>query len=171
METHLELEGCRCPGSPHEKDWIDFEPKITASMGMAAQYVYSISSNEADFRGGLAAVFLRFGIRNWSFMDEHQRVLPINTQTIERLLPWDDGGDLAAERAGNLYFEAFTGPLVLKLQKMLATLKPTQPPPLEPGQTAEQMSPASPGKSRIHRRQPRSSRISRPGKPSEAPVR
>ena len=91
-------------------DWVDLEPEVTLPMGMAAMYVVATMSEEteAELRGALAPVLLRFGIRAWSFPDR------INDVSIARLLPFGTSGFEVADAAFGLYLGDIIAPLAAR---------------------------------------------------------
>lgn len=57
----------------------------------------------------LARIYIQFGIVAWSFTDDDGRPIPVDpgaddwAQTVEQLLPWDQGGQEVAGEADDLY--------------------------------------------------------------------
>lgn len=133
METkRVEVKACSCPGTPHTQDWVEFPASLTVEMGAEATFALQQTLQNESYRGAaqavsavegiLAGVWLRH-IVAWSFLepDGTGAVLPvpITPENVERLLPWNDGGDLAIEFADSLYSEDLTRPLVRRRQQRL----------------------------------------------------
>lgn len=103
---------CRCPGTPHtEGDTVSLAPGVTNPMGVAAYALFNQGGNQFDIMGNLAGVMLRFGIVAWSFPDA------VSGESIERWLPFDNGGLLVAEKATELYQEALFRPLASRIAR------------------------------------------------------
>ena len=132
--VRVELEGypCPCPGSPHALEWVDLEPDVTIPMGMAAMYVVvsmGDEATEADLRGALSPILVRFGIRNWSFSEGKAKVR-VNPDSVERLLPFADAGFEVADKCMDLYLADIIRPLQARRNRLLGL-----------GQTANSTSP------------------------------
>ena len=130
METkRVEVKACSCPGTPHPQDWVEFPASLTVEMGAEATFALQQTLQNESYRGAaqavsavegiLAGVWLRHVVA-WSFLepDGTGAVLPvpITAENVERLLPWNDGGDVAIEFADSLYSEDLTRPLVRRRQ-------------------------------------------------------
>ncbi|MDD5304040.1 MAG: hypothetical protein PHS14_13145 [Elusimicrobia bacterium] len=108
----------------------------------------------ADANGALASVYLHFGIESWSFIEFDERKdpvpVPINAATIDRLLPYGDGGLEVAEACERLYGEEIARPLAKRMQtssETTPTPKPTSP-TIDTGQPLPEPSePSSPSDS------------------------
>jgi len=122
MERPLErvdVGPCRCPGEPHERDWVDLIPEATIPIGTAVYAaVREAGSDVILMQGHLARIYVSLGIRAWSFVDEAGEPLPIESgrsswgDTVERLLPWGNGGMQVADAADRLYSDAILRPLM-----------------------------------------------------------
>lgn len=90
-------------------------PEVTLSLGVAALTISqrtgrkAVANSEpftdidmAIIEGGLAEVYLRFGIKEWTFK-ENGLPVPVTPENIERLLPYNGGGREVAEVADALY--------------------------------------------------------------------
>jgi hypothetical protein len=156
----MELEGysCPCPGTPHSAEWVDLEPAVTIPMGMAAMAVIQGSSatTEPELYGEIAPILLRFGIRRWSFTDEHKNREPIHVDSIARLLPFAAIGYEVTNRCMGLYLGDLMRPLAVRASKRLV------PGPMEPTTSPIPASGPRPPSSRS-----RSSRKSTAGPTSE----
>jgi hypothetical protein len=113
--VEVRLDGCYCPGKPHEADIVYLAPALSMAGGMAAQS--AISDGFADaikLQELLATVWLRFGIVGWNLVDEHGVDLPLSAASAA--LPYGKGGRLVAEKADDLYAQDILAPLVARLQ-------------------------------------------------------
>ena len=112
-------------------EWVDLEPSVTVPMGMAA--VYTIFSHpeasEAELRGLLAPIFMRFGIRDWSFRDGKAQI-KVEPDSVARLLPFADAGFEVANRCMDLYLGDILRPLQARRNRLLV-----------PGPTDDSISP------------------------------
>jgi hypothetical protein len=149
----LVLEGyrCPCPGSPHKEEWVELEPAITVPMGMAAMYqiAHTPTGNEGDLRALLAPLFMRFGIRAWSFTDVKGGAITVSADSVERLLPFVEAGFEVADRCLDLYLEGIIAPLAARQERLLAhgpKDASTSPTPESGPTPLSQRSPSSRGK-------------------------
>lgn len=92
---------------------VTLHPKVTIPLGIAALSIVKQGGGQAAIEGGLAEVYLRFGIASWSFPDA------VTPENIERLLPYGAGGLEVAEAADRLYSEEVFRPLVTRLSSFL----------------------------------------------------
>src|SRR5262245_43428340 len=107
----VELEGCRCPGSPHrDGDWVELATKASVPMGTAVMAAFRGGGrNRFLMEGYLADAYLNFGIKAWSFVDEDGDPVPVDPaapewrDTLEEWLPWAEGGSDVVDRADQLY--------------------------------------------------------------------
>ena len=114
----MELEGypCPCPGTPHTLEWVDLEPEVTAPMGMAAVYILGNEDipDEPGARAVLTPIFLRYGIRGWSFTGEKFSHVKVEPDSIARLLPFSGPGFEVADRCMDLYLSGIIAPLAAR---------------------------------------------------------
>lgn len=118
----IQLEGCRCPGTPHHHDEVELADAPTIEMGSAAMAAIRIAGDdEPRIVGLLGGIYLRFGITGWSFTNEDGNPIPVVRSgpdwaaTVDRLLPWAEGGSEVAEAADVLYSEQILRPLISRL--------------------------------------------------------
>ena len=116
--VHVEVGTCRCPGSPHVGgDWVELEPVATLDIGQAATMAIQVHGADAvRLQVELGRAFLQYGIRAWNFTDERGDPVPVDHRdpawpsTLERLLPWGQGGFEVAEQADKLYAQEVLRP-------------------------------------------------------------
>ena len=154
---------CPCPGSPHALEWVDLEPAVTIPMGMAAMYVVvsmADEATEADLRGALAPLFVRFGIREWSFCGVGKKPVKVHPDTVAQLLPFAAAGFEVADKCMDMYLEDIIRPLVQRRERLSAPGRTEISTSASPGSGTTPPTPSSP-----------SLPIDTAGMPSEAPVR
>lgn len=156
----VDVGSCRCPGSPHDSDWVLLRPSLTVPMGAAAMAaIRATPSTQAEQEGAIAEVFLHMGIVGWSFVGPALVPEDITAANIDRLLPWNRGGFEVSNRAADLYGGDLFAPFV--------PMSPTSSPP---GSTDDSTS-ASPESLSSHRKpSKRSSPNGTAGRASEVPV-
>lgn len=115
--VRISVGACRCPGAPHAEDAVFLEPTLTNPMGAAAWSAIRSAATASDAEGGVAGVYLRLGIRNWTFVDEAGNPEPITPDNIERLLPFAHGGSELVEQANKLYVDDLMAPLLRQRAK------------------------------------------------------
>jgi len=126
--TRVELAGCRCPGTPHHHDWVDLLPDPTIATGAAVvAAIRRVGNDPTLLVGEMARVYLTNQIAAWSFEAEDEKgdnaPVPVtpNAQdwmaTVERWLPWWEGGFEVANAADVLYAERVLRPLVSRTSK------------------------------------------------------
>jgi hypothetical protein len=110
---------------------VTLHPKVTIPLGIAALSVIKQGGGQAAIEGGLAEVYLRFGVESWSFEE------PITPDSIERLLPYNGGGLEVAEAADRLYSEDIFRPLVARMARFSPSTPPdgSTPPGTDGGST------------------------------------
>lgn len=107
---------------------VTLHPKTTIAIGTAAYAVARRASMEAILsgrttggsvnvetaliEGALAEVYLRYGIKAWDFTTEAGEIEPITPESIDRLLPYAEGGRTVSEAADTLYSGEVFRPLV-----------------------------------------------------------
>ena len=113
---------CRCPGIPHapEGDFVTLAPRLTIPMGAALAMALNgarpdLPSVQAALTAGYMSPAPAGAIVGWSFVDEKGEPEPVTPETIERLIPWSDGGMEVAERADGLYGSDLLAPFQKRL--------------------------------------------------------
>lgn len=158
--TVVYLAGCRCPGGPHQPgDTVTLRAEPSVPMGTAAWAIASLGGPLWDIQARFAEVWLRYGIIDWTFLDERGQPEPITAANIERLLPFNHGGMEVAQAADELYSDPVLSPLAARR----STLSP--PTPTEPS-----TSPSPPSGDESPTPSKRSRRRASAGSPSEDPV-
>jgi hypothetical protein len=107
-------------GSPHpEGDWVDLHPVATIDVGAAAHIaIAQFGSDAMRLQVALGHAWLWYGIAAWSFVGEDGPV-PVRPDdpgwaaTVDRWLPFRDGGRDVVERANDLYEGDVIRPLAL----------------------------------------------------------
>jgi hypothetical protein len=113
---HIVHLACPCPGHPHEYDVVTLRKAATNKMGMAVNAVmqYHIGDYLA-IESELGSVWLRYGIEAWTFVDRTPdpkggfRSIPVylgdpvDMETVDRWLPWHQGGFEVIKAADELY--------------------------------------------------------------------
>lgn len=149
---------CGCPRAPHTTDTVTLRGEPSVPMGVAAWAVVREGGDAPTLTGRLSEVWLRFGIIDWTFTDEQGNREQITPESIERLLPFARGLEVA-DRADGLYSDEVLRPLVERQSRLL------RPTPTEPSTSASPdsgdtpLTPSSP-----------SPRTARAGKTSEVPA-
>lgn len=170
--VRVEIGACRCPRTPHpDGDWVELEPRLTVPMGKAAWAAIGQAEGEpGDTELVIANVFLRYGIRRWSFVDEHGLARSITHDSINELLDWATGHEVA-QKAAELYGEDLFRPFVNEIAKLLphGPTDDSTPATTEPPTTATTSTTTSGSKRPKHSK--RSSRRASDGTPSEVPAR
>lgn len=155
---------CRCPGKPHDHDWVALAPKLSLTAGAAAMAaIGAAETTEAEMEAAIASSFLRHGIVAWSFTgppgeDGKREGVPITNANIDRLLDWATAHEVA-EKANELYAQDLFRPLASRLAPSLVN-----------GQTGGSTSATTGSGATPPRRSPRSSPTGSAGKPSADPV-
>jgi hypothetical protein len=110
---------CPCPGTPHAEDTVYLRDKLGLAGGATLQRlvieVNQSGSDQAETSGRLAEAYLRVGVADWTFTDEQGRKVPVNPDTLQRILL--DDFSLAmpvADRADELYLQPVLGFLLAK---------------------------------------------------------
>jgi len=112
--VEVRLDGCYCPGKPHDVDIVYLAPALSMAGGMAAQSAIQDGMGDAlRLQELLATVWIRFGIVGWNLVDEDGADLPLSEAAAA--LPYGKGGRLVAEKADDLYAEDVLAPLVARL--------------------------------------------------------
>lgn len=107
----VDLEACRCPGTPHDHDTVWLRPELGADAGLAAMLVVRESnadSEELEIR--LGRVYLKYGIVSWTFVDEQGQPVPV-TRELTGKLAWPAVYPVA-NKASELYSQDLLHPLV-----------------------------------------------------------
>lgn len=146
------LEGqCRCPGAPHGGgDWVEVIEQIPVELGAGVMAAGSEAGGDGAFAAGLMAkVFLRFGIGDWSFVDEQGAPEDIDWDSIQRLLPYPDSLVVADEIA-RIHSAGIMRPLGIGSSTSSpsgSTADSTSPNPDGGPSSPTPLEPSSPGKS------------------------
>lgn len=166
MERRVELEGCRCPGSPHDHDWVDVDPVVGIHLGGAVLSVFGrAGSSETVAQALLTEAYLLYGIGSWSFVDEQGDPVPVRPSdgdwpdVVNRWLPFPDSFRVA-DRASEVH------PAMGMVRPLLrGSSTPSQDGPTAGSTSASRASGSTP-------RTPsgRSSRTPTDGPPSEDPA-
>lgn len=121
--TEVRVE-CPCPGTPHpDGDTVYLKEEPDVPMYVAWNVTFegvqgsslSISEWHADMQGAFAGVYLRHGIRGWTFVDEKGDAILITPTTVNRLLPFMKGGKAVVDACDALYGTKLMAPLVAAL--------------------------------------------------------
>ena len=108
---------CRCPGTVrhHDGDTVTMRPKLSTAMGVAGYAVLRTAQEQklslAVTQGALADVWLTLGIVDWTFLDAKNEPEQITPESIERLIPWGNGGLEVANKGDELYAADLFHPL------------------------------------------------------------
>jgi hypothetical protein len=119
----VELEGCRCPGSPHDHDTVWLRAELGPEAGFAAVAAVDRIVAEARASGGVIAdfaeplgrIYARYGIVEWTFLDDDGEAVPVTPENIGRL-KWE-AVYLISDKGDSLYGETLLRPLVDRLSK------------------------------------------------------
>jgi hypothetical protein len=112
----VDLEGCRCDGSPHDHDTVWLYPEVPPDLGLACVAAWNNgAANVESMVGILSRLYVQFGIARWTFLDEKGDPVPLNHRNVARL-DWDAVRPIA-EKADELYAEKITRPLVAAVSK------------------------------------------------------
>ncbi len=110
----VDLEGCRCPGSPHDHDTVWLYPEPTPELGIACLTAWNRGApNVETMVGILGRIYIQFGIAEWNFLDENGNPVPINLRSGAQF-DWDAAAPIY-EKADELYAEKITRPLVARV--------------------------------------------------------
>ncbi len=118
---------------------VTLHPKVTMAIGAAATAIARSTVQDAirsaaksgtttpniltaEIEGGLAAIYLKFGIMAWTFTDDKGQPEPVTPENIDRLLPYGGGGREVAEAADGLYSDDVFRPLAKQISGLLQTL-------------------------------------------------
>jgi hypothetical protein len=114
--VEVRLDGCYCPGTPHDADVVYLRPTLTMAGGMAATAaVLEGLSDQMRLQELLAQVWIRHALIAWNLVDEDGDDLPLNPDNAIEALPYGKGGRLIAEKADDLYNKEIVDPLVARL--------------------------------------------------------
>ena len=112
---------CPCPGEPHpDGDTVSLKDEPDVPMYVAWNVTFegvqgsalSVSEWNADMQGAFAGVYLRHGIRSWTFVDDKGDPILISPSSVNRLLPFMKGGKAVVDAADALYGTKLMAPLV-----------------------------------------------------------
>lgn len=170
MSTEVIIRECPCPGTPHPEGDVVFlkeEPDVAMFVAFGVTFenvkgsALSIAEWEADMRGALGGVYLRHGIRAWTFEDAKGDGIRVEPAAIARLLPFLKGGREVIEAADALYGKALMAPFVeaseaRKKERLRRRTKKSSPATSTAGSTAR--TPRSGSKLRV---------VSKPSSPTD----
>lgn len=120
MNTEVKV-ACPCPGTPHPEGdvvWLKPEPDVALFVAFNITFesvrgsALSLQTWYADMQGALSELYLRHGIRAWSFTDEKGDAVLIFPSTVARLLPYNKGGKEVADACDALYSTVLLAPFV-----------------------------------------------------------
>lgn len=122
MSETVNVGACRCPGTPHtDGDTVELASRVPLGMGVSFMVMVNDGGNKDIISGKMGQLMLQWGIEGWSFVDDKGKPLPIEQPipmaTLERLMPFDEGGWEVAEQAANLYTDALMRPLLNVLSR------------------------------------------------------
>lgn len=105
---------CRCPGTPHpDGDVVYLDPVLSTPAGMAAQTsLLQTEGGWADRHAAMIMALMRHSVREWTFLDEKRKPLPVSPAAVERQLTWLNGGKEVAGAAASLYADIVLGPFI-----------------------------------------------------------
>src|SRR5436190_2313140 len=111
---------CPCPGTPHEDgDIVYLAPVLSTPGGMAASAaIREGMSDPVLFAERLGVIWLRHGIRSWTFLDEEGDPVPVSSEAADDLLPWAKGGRLVADKADDLYAQDVLAPFLEAVEQL-----------------------------------------------------
>lgn len=127
--VRVDLEGCRCPGTPHHHDWVELHPDPTIPMGAAVvAAIRRVGDDPVLMQGEFVRIYLIYGIRAWSFeepREEGGELRPVLVapqaggwaEVVEKWLPWEGGGMEVGNAADELYSGRILRPLISRLPK------------------------------------------------------
>lgn len=129
--TEVRVE-CPCDGTPHpdgDTVYLKDEPDVPMYVAWNVTFegvqgsALSISEWHADMQGAFAGVYLRHGIRSWTFVDEKGDSILISPSSVNRLLPFMKGGKAVVDACDALYGTKLMAPLV----EALGRTRPQRP--------------------------------------------
>lgn len=109
---------CPCPGTPHpEGDVVTLRGRLGLSAGVQMQQLIIKANAEGqgtpELTGLLMESYIRFGVCDWTFVNEDGKPVPITNDTIQSLILDDfTTASPIAEVADGLYEGPVLGPLV-----------------------------------------------------------
>lgn len=105
---------CPCPGTPHaDGDIVYLAPVLSTPGGMAASAAIREGlTDQVLLAEKLGGIWLRHGIRTWTFLDAEGDPVPVSTDAADDLLPWGKGGRLVADKADELYAQDVLAPFM-----------------------------------------------------------
>ena len=129
---------CRCPGAPHpDGDVVFLSPTLPLRGGLLAEAtmlrvwsnldtsgrVPTQTEKSLEIEAGLREVYVRYGVREWNFLDEMGPV-PVTEATIDaRLLADFSLARPVSEKADSLYTPSVLDPLLARLSKSSPTTR------------------------------------------------
>lgn len=112
--VRVPVGACRCPGTPHEEDWVDVEPTLNIRIGAAAFMAMQKAQpdGEAAIFAAILDAYLATAIREWSFIDERRDAIANTKENRDRLLPFHGGALTVANVCDDLYSKELLGPFL-----------------------------------------------------------
>jgi len=141
---------CPCPGTPHEGgDIVYLAPVLSTPGGMAASAAIREGiTDEVLLAEKLGGIWLRHGIRTWTFVDEEGDPIPVSEAAALDLLPWGKGGRLVADKADDLYAQDVLAPFVEAVERARRSPRGQTPKKATSANGATSATPTSPTKRR-----------------------
>lgn len=90
--TVVDLGACRCPGAPHQRDTVTLFDDPPMDLGIAMMSLVGQEERIEVAQARLVRVYMRFGIKAWTFTDEDDLPVPVNEENAARLLTFDRCG-------------------------------------------------------------------------------
>lgn len=136
----VEVGACRCPGAPHpDGDIVFLHPKLSLRGGLIAEReMVNLSMRQQqpnpspggstatlELEGLLLETYVRFGVADWTFVDDSGEPVPVTEAEInERLLSDFAYARPIGEKGDELYTQAILDPLVARLSKSSRSSQP-----------------------------------------------
>lgn len=148
----VELEECRCPNTPHDHDTVWLRAQLGPEGGYAVLRAMRLAeAGQIVSEEELGRAYARFGIVDWTFVDDNGLPVPCNDDNIRRLT-WEVIYPVA-QKGDDLYSEELIRPLVQRASKSF-----------QRGQTGQRTSPSKRSTSTRRKR-------SRPSTTAITPIR
>lgn len=112
----VEMEGCRCHGSPHDHDTVYLRAELDPAGGFAAMAAINAAQVNPDvLQERIGRAYAEHGIVDWTFLDDDGEPVPVTKENIRRL-SWDVIYPIA-DKGDDIYAEALLRPLVARRLK------------------------------------------------------